>query len=86
MMGANGLRECLARLAPALAGKDLEDCLYDPAGKVLLLALAGKQATAFHEFLKAVSRYASRPAHERAGPGRREALEAFEAFLAAQTD
>ena len=85
-MGANGLRECLARLAPALAGKDLEDCLYDPAGKVLLLALAGGQAVAFHEFLKAVSRYASRPAHERGGTGRQEALKAFEAFLASQTD
>jgi hypothetical protein len=84
-MGANGLRECLARLAPALAGKELEDCLYDPDGKVLLLALAGEQAGAFHELLKAVSRYAALPPHERAGPGRREALEAFEAFLATQT-
>jgi hypothetical protein len=85
-MSANGLREGLARLAPALAGKDLEDCLYDPAGRALLLALAGKQAVAFHELLKAVSRYSARPPHERAGPGRTEALAAFEAFLATQTD
>jgi len=85
-MGANELREALARLAPALAGKDLEDCLYDPAGKVLLLALAGGQAAAFHELLKAVSRYAALPPRERAGAGRRQALEAFEAFLATQTD
>ena len=84
-MSESGLRESLARLAPALADKELEDCLYDPAGRVLLLALAGSQADAFHELLKAVSRYADRPPQERAGVARREALGAFEAFLAAQT-
>jgi hypothetical protein len=73
-MDANALREHLARLLPALAGTDLEDCLYDPEGRALLLALAGGQAAAFHELLKAVSRYAARPPHERAGAGRREAL------------